>query len=103
MKNDESVNDTLPGKVQSYMAAGKPILGSIAGETPYIVAQAGCGLCAAPEDPAAFADAVRAFIASPERMAMGENARRYYLEHFTKEGHMNRLETMLRNLCGGEQ
>ena len=103
MKNDESVNDTLPGKVQSYMAAGKPILGSIAGETPYIVAQAGCGLCAAPEDPAAFADAVRAFIASPERMAMGENARRYYLQHFTKEGHMNRLETILRNLCGGEQ
>jgi len=45
MRNDISVNDTLPGKVQSYMAAGKPILGSIAGETPLIVAEAGGGVC----------------------------------------------------------
>lgn len=102
MKNDESVNDTLPGKVQSYMAAGKPILGSIAGETSYIVSQADCGFCASPEDPAAFAEAVRAFIASPDRKAMGENAKRYYLDHFTKEGHMNRLEGMLNSLCGGK-
>jgi glycosyltransferase involved in cell wall biosynthesis len=101
MRNDISVNDTLPGKVQSYMAAGKPILGSIAGETPLIVAEAGCGLCAPPDDPAAFAVVVRAFMHSESRAAMGESARRYYERHFTKQGHMDRLEAMLLSLAGG--
>lgn len=99
MRNDISVNDTLPGKVQSYMAAGKPILGSIAGETPYIVEQAGCGLCAPPEDAEAFAAVVRAFLRRDDQAQMGENARRYYREHFTKQAHMDRLEAMLTELC----
>ncbi len=99
MKNDISVNDTLPGKVQSYMAAGKPILGSIAGETPDIITEAGCGLCAPPEDPAAFAQTVRAFMARGDQQTMGENARRYYLAHFTKTGHMDKLEQMLLSIC----
>lgn len=52
MRDDISVNDTLPGKVQSYMAAGKPVLGSIAGEQP--MDRAGwMRFCAPPDDPAA--------------------------------------------------
>jgi len=100
MRDDESVNLTLPGKVQSYMAAGKPVLGSIAGETPDILAEAQCGLCAPPEDPEAFAQTVRAFIGRRDQAQMGENARKYYLEHFTKQGHMDRLEAMLFRLGG---
>ncbi|MEA4927198.1 MAG: glycosyltransferase family 4 protein [Candidatus Limiplasma sp.] len=103
MRDDLSVNDTLPGKVQSYMAAGKPILGSIAGETPEIVAEARCGLCAPPEDAQAFADTVRAFIARTDQAQMGENARLYYEAHFTKQGHMDRLEAMLAALCEEEK
>ena len=53
MRNDLSVNDTLPGKVQSYMAVGNPVLGSIAGETDYVLNKAQCGLCAPPDDPEA--------------------------------------------------
>lgn len=102
MKNDISVNDTLPGKVQSYMAAGKPILGSIAGETPYIVAQANCGLCASPEDPQAFADVVHVFLSRTDQSLMGENAKRYYQANFTKKGHMDKLEAMLQSMCEGK-
>ncbi len=101
MRNDVSVNDTLPGKVQSYMAAGKPILGSIAGETPLILAEAACGLCAPPDDAPAFAAVVRAFLARGDRAQMGENARHYYERNFTKTGHMDRLEAMLLELAGG--
>ncbi|MDD3213743.1 MAG: glycosyltransferase family 4 protein [Eubacteriales bacterium] len=103
MKNDESVNDTLPGKVQSYMAAGKPVLGSIAGETPDIIVEAQCGFCAPPEDPEAFAETVRKFIAVKDQQKMGENARRYYEAHFTREGHMDHLEQMLHSLCGNNK
>lgn len=101
MRNDISVNDTLPGKVQSYMAAGKPILGSITGETPYILNQAECGLCAPPEDAEAFAALVRRFMGLPtlKREEMGESAKKYYQEHFTKKRHMDRLEQLLSQMA----
>ena len=46
----------------TYMAAGKPVLGSIGGEAAYVIGQAKCGLCAAPENPEAFAETVRKFL-----------------------------------------
>ena len=95
MRDDISVNDTLPGKVQSYMAAGKPVLGSIAGETAYVIEQAGCGFCAPPDDPEAFAQVVRRFLSCEDREAMGERGRAYYDANFTKRDHMDRLEALL--------
>ena len=43
MAGEDYVTYTLPGKVQSYMAAGKPILGSISGEAQDIITEAKCG------------------------------------------------------------
>ena len=102
MRNDISVNDTLPGKVQGYMAAGKPILGSITGETPDIIAAAKCGMCAPPDDAEAFAWMVRQFMNSTERTVMGESARAYYKQHFTKRKHMDRLEALLKEMTDEE-
>jgi glycosyltransferase involved in cell wall biosynthesis len=99
MRNEEYVMYTLPGKVQSYMAAGKPILGSISGEAEDVITEAECGLCAPSSDPEAFARIVLAFIADERRTQMGENAKRYYQQHFTKQGIMDRLEQMLLELC----
>lgn len=100
MRNDPLVNDTLPGKVQTYMAAGKPVLGSIAGEAAYVLEQSGCGLCAPPDDPEAFAAVIRRFWAmtTADRRSMGERGRSYYQERFTKRRHMDRLEKMLAEL-----
>ena len=63
MREEEYVTCTLPGKVQSYMAAGKPILGSIGGEAEDVISEAQCGLCAKSDDPEAFAEVVLAFMA----------------------------------------
>ena len=93
---------TLPGKVQSYMAAGRPVIGSIGGETPLVLAQADCGLCAEPENPVALADVVRRFLLEDRRQEMGENARRYYQTHFTKQRLMDHLEAMLSQMAGKE-
>ncbi len=98
MRDDISVNDTLPGKVQSYMAAGKPVLGSIAGETTYVIEKAQCGFCCRPDDPAAFAEIVERFIALPNATELGKNGRRYYEANFTKQRHMDRLEELLTKL-----
>ncbi len=102
MRDDISVNDTLPGKVQSYMAAGKPVLGSIAGETAYVIRQAQCGFCAPPDDPEAFAGVVRRFLAAGDKLEMGRRGQAYYDAHFTKREHMDRLESMLTALAGGK-
>lgn len=102
MRNDPCVNDTLPGKVQSYMAAGKPILGSIGGETAYVLEQAQCGFCAPPDDPQAFAGQVRRFLASSDTEEMGKRGKAYYDRYFTKQRHMDKLEDLLRSLAEGE-
>lgn len=100
MRNDLSVNDTLPGKMQSYMAVGKPVLGSIAGETAYVIEQAQCGFCAPPDDPEAFASIVRTFLQCEAPQEMGRRGKAYYEAHFTKKHHMDRLEDMLLKMAG---
>lgn len=103
MRNEAYVMYTLPGKVQSYMAAGKPILGSISGEAEDIISEAACGLCAPCDDPDAFAEAVRTFIANENRAQMGQNAKQYYQAHFTKREIMDQTERILLELGGTKQ
>ena len=89
---DPALSANLPGKVQSYMAAGKPIVGPIDGETARIVRDARCGMCSPAEDPAALAETMRRIAAQPEKLSeYGENARRYYQENFRKEIFISQL------------
>ena len=78
------------------------MLGSIAGETAYVIEQAGCGFCVPPDDPEAFAQVVRRFLSCEDREAMGKRGRAYYDAHFTKSDHMDRLEALLTSLAGGK-
>lgn len=94
MQKDPVLSLTLPGKVQTYMAAGKPIIGAIDGETPIVVKEAECGNCGGAEDAAVLAENVREFIKS-DRKLMGQNARSYYNEHFEKSLFIDKLEQKL--------
>ena len=86
---------TLPGKVQSYMAVGKPIIGAIDGETKKVIEDAKCGYCGKAEDAEALADNIRQFIKNSNKKLMGENARSYYEQHFEQEKFMNKLENVI--------
>ena len=59
LKADEILSLTLPGKVQSYMAVGKPIIGAINGETKSIIEDAKCGYCGKAEDAEELAENIR--------------------------------------------
>ena len=97
---DEGLSANLPGKVQSYLAAGKPVVGPINGETPRIIAEAYCGMCSPAEDPEALAQVMRQIAADPERLKIyGENARQYYQNHFSKEIFTTTLTEILRENC----
>lgn len=92
---DPVLSLTLPGKVQSYMATGKPIIGAANGEIARTIEKSGCGFCAPAEDPEGLAEAVRAFLACPDKAALGERAYQYYSRHFSRERFMDELEREL--------
>ena len=82
--DDPGMSMNFPGKVQSYMAAGKPVVGSINGETARIIREADCGICAKAEDAEGLAQAIRRVASDPQlRKTQGENALGYYRDHFT--------------------
>ncbi|NLF71265.1 MAG: glycosyltransferase family 4 protein [Candidatus Anammoximicrobium sp.] len=71
-------------KLFDYMMAARPVIHSI--ETAADpVAESGCGVCCAPEDPAAIARATRELLERhpDERQRMGRLGREYVLRHHT--------------------
>ena len=86
---------TLPGKVQSYMAVGKPVIGAVDGETAEVIRAARCGFCGKAEDSRALAEHVKRFMESADREAMGRNGRAFYETHFERKMFMDKLEREL--------
>ncbi|MDW0114015.1 glycosyltransferase family 4 protein [Sporosarcina saromensis] len=96
--NNKNVSYTLPGKVQSYMAAGKPIIGAIDGETSIVIKDADCGLCCAAGKYIDFAKLILEFVNSDRKKQMGVNAQNYYIQNYNKNIFIERLENELNNL-----
>lgn len=96
LKANKIISYTLPNKVQSYMAAGKPILGSIDGETQIVINEANCGYCSPAEDSKALANNIRKFAEEKDRyLTYGKNAKRYYDSNFSKTKYMSKLNELL--------
>lgn len=92
---------TIPGKIQSYLAAGKPLVGMLNGEGAELIEKNGAGLVCGAGDSRGLADAVARLADMPmaEREAMGERARRVSVEEFDRERLINKLEGWLQELC----
>lgn len=84
---------TVPAKVASYMAAGKPVLASMDGAGNAAVAAAG-GLSSPACDAAALADNLLALTCmdAAQRAAMGQSAKEYYLAHYRRSELLRKLE-----------
>ena len=89
---------TIPAKLQSYMACGKPIVASACGETERIVREANCGVCAPIGDADALAQAILEIKDNAELSQMGINAVEYSKVHFSKAKLMDELEKFWRGL-----
>lgn len=88
---------SFPGKIQTYMAAGKPIIGAINGEAARIIKDAGCGFCAPAEDINGLVDCIKQLLKA-DKSQLGRNARNYYEENFQKEDFITKLIAELENL-----
>ena len=87
MVDNEVVNSTLPAKVQSYMLAGKPIIGAISGEGKNVIEEADCGLCCDSLDYKEFAKLISKAYSSTnaKKEKWSKNSYNYYKDNFEKE------------------
>lgn len=98
MTNDPVISKTLPGKVQTYMAAGKPIIATGGGETEWVVNKANCGFCYQADNPSSLAECAKEMFESNKLREYGFNACKYNKEKFGKELFFNALEDELKKL-----
>lgn len=91
---------TIPSKIQSYLAAGLPVIASLNGEGAQVIAKAGAGLvCPAGDSEALAATISRIFsMDANERGQMGASARQYAMENFSLDSLADDLTDQLDEL-----
>ncbi|HKQ13565.1 MAG TPA: glycosyltransferase family 4 protein [Steroidobacteraceae bacterium] len=95
------MSQTVPSKIQAYLAAGRPIIAALDGEGARVVAEAGAGLACPAENPAALSAAVLQLkkMTPDELGALGAAGRSYYRQHFDPEVLTHRLLEYLRGVA----
>jgi colanic acid biosynthesis glycosyl transferase WcaI len=105
LKNEPIFAMTIPGKLQSYLAAGVPIVAMLNGEGADVVRRAGAGVTCAAGDGTGLADAVLhlASLTDAQRAEMGRNALAVSTSEFDRERQIARIERWLQLLKEGER
>jgi len=94
LKRDPIFALTVPGKIQSYMACGRPIIAALDGEGGKLVSESGAGLSSPSEDVEALAKSVLAMYRMPQeqREEMGRLGKKYCEMNFEREMLIDQLE-----------
>lgn len=95
LRDDAALSSTIPSKLQSYLAAGKPVIASCNGEAASVITKANAGLACPAGDASALADAVlKLFQMTPEeRVRLGENGRAHFEAHYRLQSRVTELVT----------
>ncbi|MEO7856643.1 MAG: glycosyltransferase family 4 protein [Gemmatimonadaceae bacterium] len=97
------LSQTVPAKMQTCLAAGRPVIASLDGEGADLVLRAGAGVAAPAEDARALADCVLQLraMSAVEQARMGAAARSFYEHHFQPDVLAERLLGIFRALTDG--
>jgi glycosyltransferase involved in cell wall biosynthesis len=100
LRSDPVFSLTVPSKIQSYLACGRPLLAAIDGEGARIVEEAGAGLRCPAENVEGLAAAALVLFTMPaeKREAMGRRGRAYFEANFERGMLLERLQAWMRNL-----
>jgi colanic acid biosynthesis glycosyl transferase WcaI len=92
---------TIPGKLQSYLAAGIPVLAMLDGEGSELLVKAEAGMTCAAGDSAGLARAVLELKAmtSAERKAMGARGTALYEREFQRQTLVDKAEALLLSMA----
>ena len=101
LKNEHIFSITIPAKVQSYLACGKPILAMINGEGGKVIVDANAGLVCPAESPKDLAENILKIkkMEVNEISKMGLNARKYYDDNFERSYLFDRAERIFESMC----
>ena len=93
LKDTKIFSMTIPGKLQSYLASGKPIMASLNGIGAQIVKESKSGYASNAEDPLSLSNSIIDFskLNFNQRKGLGKNAMDYYKKEFERSRLLNRL------------
>ena len=93
LNSNEISSITIPGKIQTYMTASKPIIGVLDGEAKNIIKQAKCGIVVKPGNSKYLAREIEKlyFTNKIKRIQLGSNAKKFSTKYFLKSEIMRLL------------
>ena len=91
---NEAYKKTIPGKVQSYMAAGKPVIGAINGSCANFINNNYIGYSCGPNDSKALAKLIQN-LNIVELQSIGKHSKTIYLQKYKKMFFINKLISVL--------
>lgn len=102
LTDDPLFEITIPGKTQSCLLSGKPVIVSVNGDAANLILEAGAGLAAKAMSAESLACAAEKLYRMPseERKKMGETGRRFYYEKLAPEVAINKYEKLFYNVTG---
>lgn len=98
LKKSNIFSKTIPGKLQSYLACGKPIIGSLDGVGADIINESQSGYTGNAESPDDLVEAImKLYNETPQELInMSNNARAYYEKEFEREALIDKLLFILK-------
>lgn len=92
---------TIPSKIQAYLAAGRPIIAALDGEGARVVCEAKAGLASPAGQVLPLVANIRSMFAlnAEARAAMGGSGQAYFTEHFEMQMQTRRLTELLEQAC----
>jgi glycosyltransferase involved in cell wall biosynthesis len=96
---------TTPSKIQSILAAGKPVIVAVEGDAAAVIAESGAGWVVPPGDAEQLAAAITTAqrLPSSELAAMGERGQQFYSARMSQQVGVMKLERILANAAGTER
>ena len=102
LKRRDVFRYNIPSKMFEIMACARPIVLGVEGQAQRLLETAGAGIAVTPEDPPAFAEAIRRLADDPEyRRKLGENGQRHVQHHYTREKIAREYLAILERVAGG--
>ena len=96
LRGNNYVGNTMPGKLQTYMTTGKPVLAAINGAANEVICESGCGKCTIACDYVGLAEIMSDYIDNKSNYAeCGKNGKEYFKKHFTLDKYADELEKNL--------
>lgn len=100
LEKDSNIGKTIPSKLQTYMAAGRGIIGSIDGASADIINNSNAGMVCHAGDDKELAKIIIKMVDADDNLInkLSKNSRKYFMDNFTIDRYVNGVLKKLEDL-----